>query len=187
MSLSFHLNGVSLYERYDEMRSDQISFDLKRIRSYHNIRRCSLRFVYIFSTRHDDTEDRFHHHYQLNTKLTEKKEKLEEMKSSFALLLDFQMANENYVGVIVRVFVRSFRSCNRSNPFPAFSFLLFVCESMSDNKPVRRLEARFLVCSRDAGAIIGKRGSNIQSLRQKHKVTIQVPDCDVGQEENSVR
>ena len=42
-----------------------------------------------------------------------------------------------------------------------------------------RLEVRFLVCSRDAGAIIGKKGSNIQSLRQKHKVIIQVPDCDV--------
>lgn len=42
-----------------------------------------------------------------------------------------------------------------------------------------RLDARFLVCSRDAGAIIGKKGSNIQSLRQKHKLIIQVPDCDV--------
>ncbi|CAF0920647.1 unnamed protein product [Rotaria sp. Silwood1] len=41
-----------------------------------------------------------------------------------------------------------------------------------------RLEVRFLVCSRDAGAIIGKKGSNIQSLRQKHKVIIQVPDCN---------
>ncbi|CAF4430294.1 unnamed protein product, partial [Rotaria magnacalcarata] len=30
-----------------------------------------------------------------------------------------------------------------------------------------RLEVRFLVCSRDAGAIIGKKGSNIQTLRQK--------------------
>jgi predicted RNA-binding protein YlqC (UPF0109 family) len=43
-----------------------------------------------------------------------------------------------------------------------------------------RLETRFLVCSRDAGAIIGKKGSNIQALRQKHQVIIQVPDCDVG-------
>jgi len=42
----------------------------------------------------------------------------------------------------------------------------------------RRLDVRFLVCSRDAGAIIGKKGSNIQTLRQKHKVIIQVPDCD---------
>jgi len=42
-----------------------------------------------------------------------------------------------------------------------------------------RLDVRFLVCSRDAGAIIGKKGSNIQSLRQKHRVIIQVPDCDV--------
>lgn len=42
-----------------------------------------------------------------------------------------------------------------------------------------RLDVRFLVCSRDAGAIIGKKGSNIQSLRQKHKAIIQVPDCDV--------
>ncbi|CAF3501501.1 unnamed protein product [Rotaria socialis] len=41
-----------------------------------------------------------------------------------------------------------------------------------------RLEVRFLVCSRDAGAIIGKKGSNIQTLRQKHKVIIQVPDCN---------
>jgi heterogeneous nuclear ribonucleoprotein K len=41
-----------------------------------------------------------------------------------------------------------------------------------------RLDVRFLVCSRDAGAIIGKKGSNIQALRQKHKVIIQVPDCD---------
>jgi len=41
-----------------------------------------------------------------------------------------------------------------------------------------RLDIRFLVCSRDAGAIIGKKGSNIQNLRQKHKVIIQVPDCD---------
>ena len=44
-----------------------------------------------------------------------------------------------------------------------------------------RLDVRFLVCSRDAGAIIGKKGSNIQTLRQKHKVIIQVPDCDVSQ------
>ncbi len=44
-----------------------------------------------------------------------------------------------------------------------------------------RLDVRFLVCSRDAGAIIGKKGSNIQTLRQKHKVIIQVPDCDVCQ------
>lgn len=43
-----------------------------------------------------------------------------------------------------------------------------------------RLDVRFLVCSRDAGAIIGKKGSNIQTLRQKHKVIIQVPDCDVS-------
>lgn len=43
-----------------------------------------------------------------------------------------------------------------------------------------RLDMRFLVCSRDAGAIIGKKGSNIQTLRQKHKVVIQVPDCDVS-------
>jgi hypothetical protein len=43
-----------------------------------------------------------------------------------------------------------------------------------------RLDVRFLVCSRDAGAIIGKKGSNIQTLRQKHKVVVQVPDCDVG-------
>ena len=43
-----------------------------------------------------------------------------------------------------------------------------------------RLDVRFLVCSRDAGAIIGKKGSNIQSLRQKHKAIIQVPDCDVS-------
>ena len=41
------------------------------------------------------------------------------------------------------------------------------------------LNARFLVNSRDAGAIIGKRGSNIQLLRQKHKIVIQIPDCDV--------
>ncbi|CAF1455407.1 unnamed protein product [Adineta ricciae] len=40
------------------------------------------------------------------------------------------------------------------------------------------LNARFLVYSRDAGAIIGKRGSNIQLLRQKHKIVIQIPDCD---------
>ena len=44
----------------------------------------------------------------------------------------------------------------------------------------KRLEIRFLVCSRDAGAIIGKKGSNIQTLRQKHKAIIQVPDCDVS-------
>ena len=43
-----------------------------------------------------------------------------------------------------------------------------------------RLDVRFLVCSRDAGAIIGKKGSNIQTLRQKHKAIIQVPDCDVS-------
>ena len=42
-----------------------------------------------------------------------------------------------------------------------------------------RLDVRFLVCSRDAGAIIGKKGSNIQSLRQKYKIIIQVPDCNV--------
>ena len=42
-----------------------------------------------------------------------------------------------------------------------------------------RLDVRFLVCSRDAGAIIGKKGSNIQALRQKYKIVIQVPDCNV--------
>ena len=47
-----------------------------------------------------------------------------------------------------------------------------------------RLDVRFLVCSRDAGAIIGKKGSNIQTLRQKHKVIIQVPDCDVSVKAN---
>lgn len=41
-----------------------------------------------------------------------------------------------------------------------------------------RVDVRFIVCSRDAGAIIGKKGANIQSLRQKHRVVIQVPDCD---------
>ena len=57
-------------------------------------------------------------------------------------------------------------------------------DNQSSNETARtagqgRLEVRFLVCSRDAGAIIGKKGSNIQTLRQKHKAIIQVPDCDV--------
>ncbi|CAF0842168.1 unnamed protein product [Didymodactylos carnosus] len=41
-----------------------------------------------------------------------------------------------------------------------------------------KVECRYLVQSRDAGAIIGRGGSNIQNLRQKHKTMIQVPDCD---------
>ncbi|CAF1140592.1 unnamed protein product [Didymodactylos carnosus] len=41
-----------------------------------------------------------------------------------------------------------------------------------------KVDCRYLVQSRDAGAIIGRGGSNIQNLRQKHKTLIQVPDCD---------
>lgn len=50
----------------------------------------------------------------------------------------------------------------------------------SNHSGSTRFEARFLICSRDAGAIIGKKGSNIQMLRQKHRAIIQVPDCSVS-------
>ncbi|CAF1530048.1 unnamed protein product, partial [Didymodactylos carnosus] len=50
----------------------------------------------------------------------------------------------------------------------------------NNNKRSRsaKVDLRFLVASRDAGAIIGRGGKNIQQLRTKHKTIIQVPDCD---------
>lgn len=41
-----------------------------------------------------------------------------------------------------------------------------------------KLDLRFLLASRDAGAIIGRQGKNIQMLRSKYKTIIQVPDQD---------
>lgn len=41
-----------------------------------------------------------------------------------------------------------------------------------------KVDLRFLLASRDAGAIIGRQGKNIQLLRTKYKTIIQVPDQD---------
>ncbi|CAF2737301.1 unnamed protein product [Rotaria sp. Silwood2] len=41
-----------------------------------------------------------------------------------------------------------------------------------------KVDLRFLLASRDAGAIIGRQGKNIQMLRSKYKTIIQVPDQD---------
>lgn len=41
----------------------------------------------------------------------------------------------------------------------------------------RAVDVRFLLQSRNAGAIIGKGGSNINSLRKEFKASISVPDC----------
>jgi predicted PilT family ATPase len=42
----------------------------------------------------------------------------------------------------------------------------------------RRVDYRFLIPSRDAGAIIGKGGKTIQELRLKHRCQIQMADCE---------
>jgi heterogeneous nuclear ribonucleoprotein K len=42
-----------------------------------------------------------------------------------------------------------------------------------------KTDFRFLIPSRDAGAIIGKGGKIIQDLRLKHRCQIQMADCDV--------
>lgn len=49
-----------------------------------------------------------------------------------------------------------------------------------ENKRTRttKVQLRFLLASRDAGAIIGRQGKNIQMLRSKYKTIIQVPDQD---------
>ncbi|XP_077556508.1 heterogeneous nuclear ribonucleoprotein K-like [Haemaphysalis longicornis] len=41
----------------------------------------------------------------------------------------------------------------------------------------RAVDVRFLLQSRNAGAIIGKGGANINSLRKEFKASISVPDC----------
>uniref|UniRef100_A0A1E1XAE9 Putative transformation upregulated nuclear protein n=1 Tax=Amblyomma aureolatum TaxID=187763 RepID=A0A1E1XAE9_9ACAR len=41
----------------------------------------------------------------------------------------------------------------------------------------RAVDVRFLLQSRNAGAIIGKGGTNINSLRKEFKASISVPDC----------
>jgi len=49
--------------------------------------------------------------------------------------------------------------------------------------PVKKLrgneefDIRFLVSSKDAGAIIGKGGSNIMHLRKNYKASVTIPDC----------
>ncbi|CAF0783778.1 unnamed protein product [Adineta ricciae] len=50
----------------------------------------------------------------------------------------------------------------------------------NNNKRSRtnRVDLRFLLASRDAGAIIGRQGKNIQMLRSKYKTIVQVPDQD---------
>ncbi|CAF3939038.1 unnamed protein product [Adineta steineri] len=50
----------------------------------------------------------------------------------------------------------------------------------NNNKRTRsgRVDLRFLLASRDAGAIIGRQGKNIQMLRSKYKTIVQVPDQD---------
>ncbi|CAF0725923.1 unnamed protein product [Rotaria sordida] len=49
------------------------------------------------------------------------------------------------------------------------------------NRPMRdgKMDFRFLIPSRDAGAIIGKGGKIIQDLRFKHQCQIQMADCEV--------
>lgn len=42
----------------------------------------------------------------------------------------------------------------------------------------RKIDYRFLIPSRDAGAIIGKGGKTIQDLRLKHHCQIQMADCE---------
>ncbi|RNA41692.1 heterogeneous nuclear ribonucleo K isoform X1 [Brachionus plicatilis] len=41
-----------------------------------------------------------------------------------------------------------------------------------------KVDLRILLPSKDAGAIIGRAGTNIKRLRADHKTIIQVPDCD---------
>lgn len=43
---------------------------------------------------------------------------------------------------------------------------------------VGKVDLRILLPSKDAGAIIGRGGTNIKKLRADHKTIIQVPDCD---------
>ncbi|CAF2431427.1 unnamed protein product [Rotaria sp. Silwood2] len=49
------------------------------------------------------------------------------------------------------------------------------------HRPMRdgKMDYRFLIPSRDAGAIIGKGGKIIQDLRLKHQCQIQMADCEV--------
>ncbi|KAH9512041.1 hypothetical protein DERF_010454 [Dermatophagoides farinae] len=47
----------------------------------------------------------------------------------------------------------------------------------NNNINLINMEVRFLVSSRDAGAIIGRGGSNITHLRQTYESSITVPDC----------
>ncbi|XP_064474579.1 heterogeneous nuclear ribonucleoprotein K-like isoform X2 [Ornithodoros turicata] len=57
-------------------------------------------------------------------------------------------------------------------------------ESVDDEGPNKRfrgggraVDVRFLLQSRNAGAIIGKGGANINNLRKEFKASISVPDC----------
>lgn len=61
------------------------------------------------------------------------------------------------------------RVANDGNDYP---------ETMNNAKRTRsgKIDLRFLLASRDAGAIIGRQGKNIQTLRSKYKTMIQVPD-----------
>ncbi|CAF4228379.1 unnamed protein product, partial [Rotaria magnacalcarata] len=56
-------------------------------------------------------------------------------------------------------------------------------DNQDNNNNVKRtrsnkVDLRFLLASRDAGAVIGRQGKNIQMLRSKYKTIIQVPDQD---------
>lgn len=50
-------------------------------------------------------------------------------------------------------------------------------EQQQDIRRSRKADYRFLIPSRDAGAIIGKGGKTIQDLRVKHRCQIQMADC----------
>ena len=51
-------------------------------------------------------------------------------------------------------------------------------QQQQDTRRNRRIDYRFLVASRDAGAIIGKGGKTIQEFRLKHRCQIQMADCE---------
>ena len=51
-------------------------------------------------------------------------------------------------------------------------------QQQQEIKRTRRVDYRFLVPSRDAGAIIGKGGKTIQEFRLKHRCQIQMADCE---------
>ncbi|CAF3329032.1 unnamed protein product [Rotaria socialis] len=51
-------------------------------------------------------------------------------------------------------------------------------QQQQDARRNRKVDYRFLIPSRDAGAIIGKGGKTIQDLRLKHHCQIQMADCE---------